>query len=174
MCAKYIITVGPESSGKTTILEQLSKEYGYPFRSEAARDYLATLGRSYNHQDLRSIAELQESTTRDIIADYVLCDTDLVTLLVWQAFSFPLESDILSNLMSSYDFDQRHYLLMYPDLTWVYDPLREHRDLSDRLNIFDTTKELLDLYGARYSVIKGVGKARFDQVVRSLQLLTQA
>ena len=54
----YVITiVGAESSGKTTLAEQLATQFKGRLVLEYAREFLSALGRSYNENDLQMIAE---------------------------------------------------------------------------------------------------------------------
>ena len=56
----YVITiVGPESSGKTTLARELADRYGCPWVPEFAREYLDSLGRDYQEEDLVLIAKGQ-------------------------------------------------------------------------------------------------------------------
>ncbi len=56
----FVITiVGPESSGKTTLASQLSETLQCLWVPEYARNYLTNLGRSYQIDDLTTIAEGQ-------------------------------------------------------------------------------------------------------------------
>jgi nicotinamide riboside kinase len=57
-----IIVTGPESSGKTTLCNALSKHFNLPFSKEYAREYLNTLKRDYNPDDLLKIAKGQLQT----------------------------------------------------------------------------------------------------------------
>ena len=53
----FVITiVGPESSGKTTLAEQLAGALSSQWVPEFARVYLENLGRPYGFEDLREIA----------------------------------------------------------------------------------------------------------------------
>jgi nicotinamide riboside kinase len=51
--------VGPESSGKTTLARQLSSNFGCSWVPEYAREYLEGLGRGYDEDDLKLIADRQ-------------------------------------------------------------------------------------------------------------------
>ena len=54
-----IIITGPESSGKTTLCENLSQHFKLSFSKEFARFYLEKNGGNYNQSDLLEIAKGQ-------------------------------------------------------------------------------------------------------------------
>ena len=58
---KKIVVTGPESTGKSTLCEQLAKKYNTTWVPEYAREYLLKLGRPYTYDDLLIIAR---GTTR--------------------------------------------------------------------------------------------------------------
>lgn len=64
----FIITiVGPESSGKTTLVRELASRYGAPWVPEYARKYLKGLGRPYHENDLIQIAEGQLKAMAEVL-----------------------------------------------------------------------------------------------------------
>jgi nicotinamide riboside kinase len=56
---KKIVIIGPESTGKSTLSEQLATHYNTVWCPEFARDYLLEHGTKYNYDDLLSIAKGQ-------------------------------------------------------------------------------------------------------------------
>ena len=79
-----IIVTGPESSGKTTICQQLSTHFKIPFTKEFARDYIDNLDKEYLQKDLIEIAKGQlkneQLTTNN--KKLSLHDTDLITIKI--------------------------------------------------------------------------------------------
>ena len=49
---KKIVTIGPESTGKSTLCEQLAQHYDSMWCPEFAREYLLTNGKNYDYDDL--------------------------------------------------------------------------------------------------------------------------
>lgn len=69
MTKPFIITiVGAESSGKTTLASLLSTRMDCPWVPEYARDYLSTLDRPYQQEDLNAIALGQIALMREAMA----------------------------------------------------------------------------------------------------------
>jgi nicotinamide riboside kinase len=56
---KKIVVIGPESTGKSTLCEQLAQQYEMQWCPEFARDYLITNGKEYGFHDLLTIAKGQ-------------------------------------------------------------------------------------------------------------------
>ena len=56
-----VVVIGAESSGKTTLCEDLSKHYSIPFISEYARTYLEENGSEYELDDVQFMAQGQLS-----------------------------------------------------------------------------------------------------------------
>ena len=58
---KKVVVIGPESTGKSTLCEQLGQHYGTIWCPEFAREYLLTHGKKYEYDDLLIIAKGQVS-----------------------------------------------------------------------------------------------------------------
>src|SRR5215467_10584886 len=56
---KKIVAIGPESTGKSTLCEQLAKHYNTLWCPEYAREYLTIHGMNYTYDDLLTIAKGQ-------------------------------------------------------------------------------------------------------------------
>ena len=58
---KKIVIIGPESTGKTTLVKQLAAHFNCPMVEEYARSYIDQLDRPYERADLLKIAKGQVS-----------------------------------------------------------------------------------------------------------------
>ena len=56
---KKIVIIGPESTGKSTLCEQLAQHFDTSWCPEYAREYLHTHGKEYKYTDLINIAKGQ-------------------------------------------------------------------------------------------------------------------
>ncbi len=56
---KKIVVIGPESTGKSTLCEQLAQYYQTEWVPEFARNYLLEIRRPYTYEDLSFIARGQ-------------------------------------------------------------------------------------------------------------------
>ena len=68
---KKVVIIGPESTGKSTLANQLAEHYNTTWCPEFAREYLLEHGRDYNFDDLLNIArgqvELERATEPKLI-----------------------------------------------------------------------------------------------------------
>ncbi len=167
---KKIAVVGPESSGKSFLTKTLAKKFRAAFTTEFAREYLQ-YKESYTQKELIPIAEGQiEAESRIAKAknpQLLFCDTNILSIVVWSKIKYKQVESSLYNLYESnknYDFT----LLLYPDLDYVNDPLRESPDLSSRLQIFETFENFLKKEG-NYAIIKGKGEIRIKNAEEAIQ-----
>ena len=56
---KKIVVIGPESTGKSTLCQQLSTHFKTDWVKEYAREYLLTNGNKYTYENLLDIAKGQ-------------------------------------------------------------------------------------------------------------------
>ena len=56
---KKIVVIGPESTGKSTLCEQLADDFKTQWVPEFARNYLLEIRRPYSYEDLLYVAEGQ-------------------------------------------------------------------------------------------------------------------
>ena len=142
---KKIVVTGPESTGKSTLCEQLATNYKTLWVPEYAREYLMKLGRPYTYEDLLTIAKGQLEQEDRIIASsnapLVFIDTDMYVMKVWCEFVFgKCHSFILEEIVKrKYDA----YLLCNTDLPWIADELREYPDLESRELLYHMYKDLM-------------------------------
>ncbi|MCB9186004.1 MAG: ATP-binding protein [Flavobacteriales bacterium] len=164
---EIIALVGPESTGKTTLSEQLAAHYGGSFVPEFAREFLEERNGKYSQADLPTIAKGQlnlESQTIAKDAKPVFCDTDVVVVIVWHEFKYGEQSAELEALFKLQP--ERKYLLTYPDLPWQDDPLRENpKDLNA---IFELYVSTLNRLGVDYSIVNGNGSNRLKNAIAAL------
>ena len=60
-----IVIIGPESTGKSTLSQQLAHHYNEPWVREYAREYIDHLDRPYTYADLLAIAKGQVKLEED-------------------------------------------------------------------------------------------------------------
>src|SRR5690606_31123528 len=83
---KKVVILGPESTGKSTLSQQLATHYHTEWVPEYARQYLEELGRPYEQHDLLTIAAGQlglEDEMAQKAQGLLICDTDLYVIKVW-------------------------------------------------------------------------------------------
>lgn len=148
MNSHKIIITGPESSGKTTLCNALSKHFNLPFSKEYAREYLNALKRDYNPDDLLKIAKGQLQTENGL----QLLDTDLITIKIWSEYKYGRCDKWILDQIEKQKTEKRFYLLCSPDIPWQADKQRENP--NDREELFEIYKQELNDLGHKYFIVK--------------------
>ena len=158
---KKIVITGPESSGKTTLFEQLTKAYKVFGVNEYAREYIGDLNREYNYQDILEIAKVQfekEENAFNFNQQFLITDTDLLTLEIWCEFKYGKCHKFITNNLRNHLPDI--YLLCFPDIRWEFDPQRENP--NDRIDLFNIFESKIKALGVDYHIVKGDEQTRFE------------
>ncbi|WP_149274523.1 AAA family ATPase [Pareuzebyella sediminis] len=170
-----VVLFGPESTGKTTLSQQLAAHYRTVWVPEYAREYLQ---KKWNDQrttcepkDLLPIAEGQISSENELTKkanNLLICDTDLLETKVYSEAYYVGHCDPLIEryaLKNSYDL----YLLTYIDIPWVGDDLRDKPDERERM--FEYFRSTLEKYHRNFVILKGNKKKRFTTAVKHIDKL---
>ena len=163
--SKIVIT-GPESSGKSWLSERLAKHFKTLWAPEYARIYLEENGPAYTFSTLQEIARAHKKHQQEIIEkaqNLVFLDTDLVNFNIWSRVIFH-KTDHWINQHSKEETEHQ-YLILFPDLPWENDPLREHPD--DRQYLFDLHLREIAQLGRPYRIIKGYGECRLKNAIQA-------
>lgn len=162
-----VCLTGPESTGKSSIAEQLANALAVPLVPEIAREYLA--GRSgYEPADLLAIAHAQLAAEQDALAEgtgLIVCDTDLQVIQVWWEELYGDPDPWLIQALANRS--ARRYLLAAPDLPWEPDPLRESP--LDRERLFQRYRQALREGTFPYAEVRGEGRIRFECALAAVQ-----
>ena len=144
-----IIVTGPESCGKTTLCDAISKQFKIPYNKEYAREYLTEIGREYSKKDLLKIAIKQLKNEKNRF----LLDTDLITIKIWSIYKYGDCEEWILKQIESQKKENRFYLLCKPDIKWSPDPLRENP--KDRIKLFDTYINEISTLNHKYHIVEG-------------------
>ncbi len=160
---KKIVIIGPESTGKSKICEELARHYKTVWVKEYAREYLLSNGKAYTYNDLSIIAEGQIKNEDEISYalsenEMLFIDTDLQVMKVWSEFVFnTCDLKILNGIVHrKYDL----YLLMNTDLPWEKDELREYPQPEIREQLYHHYLDTLVQQQIPFKIIVGTGKTR--------------
>ena len=175
---KKIVILGPESTGKSTLCQQLADHFKTIWVPEYAREYLEKNGTSYQYEDLEKIAigqlTLEEKYLEDVknhptYKDHHLLfiDTDMYVMKVWSEFVFgKCDNKILTAIAQrTYDL----YLLCNIDLPWVKDHLREYPDLERREQLFHFYKDAMINQRVPWAVISGNYEERLAMAIENVE-----
>src|SRR5690606_1640318 len=113
-----------ESAGKTTVALALCQQLQAPLVVEQSRPYLNKFYRhkpagTYTQADLLSIAHQQWQAEQELLAEghrLLVCDTDLLVILVWSEVKYGHCEKALLDLFEHSRQVPRHYLLCSPDI----------------------------------------------------------
>ncbi|WP_316816863.1 ATP-binding protein [Pedobacter nyackensis] len=152
---KKIAIVGPESTGKSTITQQLAQHYHTLWVPEYARYYCAALTEPCNLQDEINMFHGQVALEESILAiaqkELIFCDTTFLTVKIWSDEVFGETPAVVLNALPQYHYDL--YLLMDIDLPWQEDPLRDFP--HKREHFMQVWHKELQALNANYTVISG-------------------
>jgi NadR type nicotinamide-nucleotide adenylyltransferase len=176
MATKKIVVIGPESTGKSTLCEQLAIHYNTVWCPEYARDHLLKFGKKYTYDDLLTIAKGQLAMEYanlyraiDMGKAAMFIDTDMYVMKVWSEFVFgKCHRFILDEIVErKYDL----YLLCNTDLPWVKDELREYPDLETRQKLFFIYKDIMVNQSVPWVEITGNNEERLKVAVKAVDKL---
>ncbi len=174
MKIKKIVILGPESTGKSTLCEQLAQHYATVWCPEYAREYLLEKGTSYQFGDLLTIAkgqlqlednylsilQKQRKETKESTSPIpFFIDTDMYVMKVWCEFVFNKVHPFILEQIVARQYDL--YLLCNIDLPWTKDDLREYPDLASRKQLYYMYKDLMINQTTPWVSIEGTDKERF-------------
>ena len=185
---KKIVIIGPESTGKSTITQQLAEHYGTEWCEEYAREYLLTNGTEYSYQDLLTIAkgqvaledsyqltvnskQLSVNDSRFATHDsrLLFIDTDMYVMKVWCEYVFGKCHPYIEEQISERKYDL--YLLCNIDLPWVKDELREYPDEAPRRELYGIYKNILQNQSVPWVDISGNYDERLQKAIEAVDAL---
>ncbi|MGZ8537240.1 MAG: AAA family ATPase [Flavisolibacter sp.] len=167
---RKIVIIGPESTGKSVLSEQLADHYQTIWCPEFAREYLMQLKKPYNYEDLLNIAQgqihLEDNMYTKARNGYYFIDTDMYVMKVWCEVAFEQCHTWILKQIAQRKYDM--HLLCDVDLPWKKDELREYPDLGFRKKLFKIYKDILVNNGNNWSVISGTDSERLQTAVSIL------
>ncbi len=192
---KKIVVIGPESTGKSTLCEQLAQYYKTIWCPEFAREYLLAHGAHYNYDDLLNIAKgqiaLEEeyiqqvrlSGSREVrknnetslgLPDFLysrllFIDTDMYVLKVWCEFVFGNCHPWIIDQIVERKYDL--YLLCNTDLPWTKDALREYPNLETREKLYAIYEDFMINQSTPWAEINGNTEERLQKAIAAVDAL---
>jgi DNA-3-methyladenine glycosylase I len=174
---KKFVIVGPESTGKSTLSQNLANHFKTEWVREYAREYLELNGTDYTFENLYDIAQgqlageeaiykkLQEANT----GTPLIIDTDMYVIKVWSEFVFNKCDNRILTAITTRKYDG--YILSNTDVPWVKDNLREYPDLATREKLFHFYKEELSEQKTPWIIINGGYEERTQQAINFISSL---
>lgn len=177
---KKVLLVGGESTGKSTLVQNLAIAYNTSFVSEVGRDTCDYAG----GEELMNVEDLYENLLRQKIhimdalksANRVLfVDTDAITTLFYAHFLLTKEEEIAKcthlaeaiNAITDWDL----VLFLEPTVEFVQDGTRSDIIAAAREKYSEQIKQLLTRHQVRFICLDGSYYERFTQAQEQLQAL---
>jgi len=177
--------VGPESTGKSTLGQQLAQFFRARYVPEYAREYVGHLGRPYTYEDVCLIAEHNRGEAAEAMSlsenscvcgisgtsgSSALCffDTELIITKVWLDEVYHRRPDWLTEPIPA-DCQMDFYLLLSPDIAAESDPLRENLDQPARERLFDLYLREVRATGKPYGIVSGQNEKRTALAIRLIE-----
>lgn len=157
---------GPESTGKSTLTQQLAAHYQTIGVREYARDMIESQG-EIAAADMLPIAQGQQDLIDAAIPDanrVLFSDTDALSTTVWARWLFGAPDAGVQELARANPCD--FYLLLAPDLPWVPDMVRYFEGRGDEF--FADCEATLKEYNRPYAVVGAQGEDRLRNAVAAV------
>ncbi len=170
---RKIVAIGPESTGKSMLCEQLASHYQTNWVREYAREYLLRHGTRYSFTDLLAIArgqlQLEDEGLQEARKNIIFLDTNMQVMKVWSEFVFNACHQWILDRITERRYDL--YLLCNPDIDWVSDELREYPDLESRTKLYHIYRDLLINQTTPWVEIRGENLERRTTAIEAIDRL---
>ncbi|MCX2681026.1 ATP-binding protein [Galbibacter sp. EGI 63066] len=172
-----VVLFGPESTGKTTLAEDLAIHFETEWVPEYMREYLEE---KWDHEkkmcepeDLLPIAEGQmtlENSLTSKVKELLICDTNLLELKVYSEAYY---NGYCPPLIQKNALENKYnlYLLTAIDVPWEEDNLRDKP--HDREFMFSLFKKALDIHKMPYVILKGDRQKRLQVAINQIEKLLE-
>ena len=164
-----VVLTGVESTGKSTLAAALATRLQTVWVPEYAREYLTTLNRPYQQEDLVQIARGQLAAEARLLKKanrYLFCDTGMLVLKIWSEYKYGgCDPFIIQQLNQR---ESVYILCGLEDISWEYDPLRENPGLTERQHLHTIYQKELEKLSVPYVVVTGNVGERVQRVVNFL------
>jgi len=170
-----IVLYGPESTGKTTLSQQLAEHYKTQWVPEYMRTYLeenlGTTKKTMTKQDLIPVAIGQIQSENELLSqakDFIFCDTNLLELKVYSEYYYEgYCPDAIREAAQDFQYD--YYFLTDIDVPWEPDDLRDRP--YDRSTLFCKFENQLKEQNIPYSTLSGSKVERLETAISILERL---
>jgi len=164
-----VVVTGSECTGKTTLAQDLAREFQAPCSAEFVREYLDRKGVELDASDVEPIARGQmqsEDASAAGALDLVVKDTDLVSTMVYARHYYGACPAWIEDAARERKGDL--YLLLHPDVPWVADGLQRDRP-AEREHLHTLFRAALAAIGARVTDITGAWGDRREQALAAIR-----
>ncbi len=169
--AVRVCVMGPESTGKSTLVARLAAHYQTVGVPEYARTYLEQRAREPVAEDMSVIA-MGQVASEDALARranrVLICDTDPLTTRLWSELLFGACDPRVASLERSYPLT----LVTDAEVPFVPDPVRYRPD--DRRAFLASCVSALEQAGRPFVILRGDWAQRFDAARKAIDACVQS
>lgn len=165
---RRIAVIGPESTGKSELCQQLARNFETEWVPEYARFHLDRLFKPYEREDLGYIAKGQltwEDDKAEYADKYLFCDTNLIVIKIWSDHKYGSTDEWIEQELATRKYD--FYLLANIDIMWTPDPQREHPKM--RKHFFEIYEKYLVDNQLPYAIISGIEDIRTENATQAIK-----
>lgn len=168
---KKIVIMGPESTGKTTLVENLGKHFNAPTVEEFGRTYTSVVpSKEMNAMDFDAIAVGHSMLIQSVKPSKALfIDTEAMTTKIFGEMYLgeSFKSEVIEQIIDEQDFDL--YLLLDIDVPWVDDGTRDFP--TKRESHLNRIKAELESWGISYTLISGSYAERLEEAINAVEAI---
>ncbi|MDP9076689.1 MAG: AAA family ATPase [Bacteroidota bacterium] len=164
-----VVILGTESTGKTTLTEQLARHYNCSFVLEAGRELIPN-STKFTFGDLQSVAgEHAKRINAAMMGDsaLVIIDTDIHITRSYAKFAFNRDLPVEDAVYNANKADL--YLYLNNDAPYYQDGTRLNKTVRDLLD--QSHREILANDNINFVEISGSWQSRFEQAVTEISQL---
>lgn len=169
---RRLVVTGSESTGKTTLAQELAAHLGVSWVPEQSRRYAEHVARPLTADDVEPIARAQRdaedeamSAARERGDPWLVLDTDLVSTVVYARHYYGACPDWIVREAQVRAGDL--YLLCDIDLPWVGDSVRDRPLARDEMQ--ESFRLTLRALGVRPLTVSGSGPDRLRSALQHLR-----
>ena len=175
---RKIAVIGPESTGKSTLCQQLAAHYQTDWVPEYAREYLTTHGTTYTFESLLDIAKgqialeekhivnLEQHLRSSPSAPALFIDTEMYVMKVWCEFVYQKCHHWIIDQIVERKYDL--YLLCNIDLPWTPDVLREYPNPEPRKQLYCIYHDVLVNQSTPWVAVSGNYEERLQSAITAV------
>ena len=168
MSPHRVCLIGPESTGKTTVAQELARVFETIVVPEFGRYYCEVFGNQCDADDLRAIVrghKLLVAFAERKARQLLILDTDAVMTAVWADVLLGSRPSDLDRVDDPADY----YLLAEIDVPFQADTIRYFPDQAARRDMFSRCKKELERRALPFAIISGDREARLKTSVAAIR-----
>ncbi|NLD00092.1 MAG: AAA family ATPase [Gammaproteobacteria bacterium] len=173
---KVVVVTGPESAGKSSLCQALSKRFNAPMVSEYVREFIEQQQRDTCYADISSIAEQQlhnELTARTQCPSLLLLDTNLLSNKLWSDVLFAQSPAWIEAALLEQHYDLIA-LLSPAGIAWQADPQRCQPELAQRQQFHQQLADWLQQHQQPVLALSGSWQSRYQALESAIERLLHA